>query len=331
MTRKGTEFKMPEELCKKIIETGIEPFEQVLIRNGLSLTRDRTRTLQVNVGFICDLACRHCHLEAGPLRKEIMTIDTMDAVIDYAARVGFESIDVTGGAPEMVPDIEYFLTRLSPLAGKLIVRTNLVALLRDETTCLMHLYRDLGVTIAASLPSTNASQADSQRGKGVWGKSIEVLKKLNELGYGVPGSGLELDLVANPAGAFLPADQIQTENKYRRDLQKNGIVFSSLFVFANMPLGRFRAWLEQSGNLEGYFRTLAERFNPAVVSGLMCRSLISISWDGYLYDCDFNLSLGLHHSNRKTHVSTMKGAPQEDTPIPTGDHCYACAAGPGFT
>lgn len=322
---------MPEELCKKIIEAGMEPFEQVLARNGLSLKRDRTRTLQVNVGFICDLACRHCHLEAGPLRREIMTIETMDAVIDYAARVGFETIDVTGGAPELVPHIEDFLLRLSQQTGKLIVRTNLVALLRDEKIGLMQLYRDLRVTIAASLPSTNASQADSQRGKGVWEKSIDVLKKLNELGYGVPGSGLELDLVANPAGAFLPAGQIQTENKYRRDLQKNGIVFSSLFAFANMPLGRFRAWLEQSGNLEGYLRTLAGRFNPAVVSGLMCRSLLSVSWDGYLYDCDFNLSVGLHHSTGKTHVSAMKGAPPEDTPIPTGDHCYACTAGSGFT
>jgi radical SAM/Cys-rich protein len=322
---------MPEELRKKILDAGIEPFEKVLAGNGLSLTRDRTRTLQVNVGFICDLACRHCHLEAGPQRREIMTIETMDAVIAYASRIGFESIDVTGGAPELVPHLEYFLRRLSPHTGKLIVRTNLVALLRDETIGLMQLYRDLGVTIAASLPSTNASQADSQRGKGVWGKSIDVLKKLNELGYGVPGSGLELDLVANPAGAFLPAGQIQTENKYRRDLQKNGIVFSSLFAFANMPLGRFRVWLEHSGNLEGYLRTLSARFNPAAVCGLMCRSLISISWEGYLYDCDFNLSVGLHHGNSKTHVSAMNEAPEEGIPIPTGDHCYACTAGSGFT
>jgi len=322
---------MPEELRKIIIEAGMEPFEQVLARNGLSLTRDRTRTLQVNVGFICDLACRHCHLEAGPLRKEIMTIETMDAVMDYAAGAGFETIDVTGGAPELVPHIEYFLRRLSPLTGKLIVRTNLVALLRDEAIGLMQLYSDLRVTIAASLPSTNASQADSQRGKGVWEKSIDVLKKLNELGYGVPGSGLELDLVANPAGAFLPADQVQAEIKYRRDLRKSGIVFSSLFVFANMPLGRFRAWLEQSGNLQGYLRTLAERFNPAVVSGLMCRSLISVSWDGYLYDCDFNLASGLHHGPERMHVSQIKRLPDEGIPIPTGEHCYACTAGSGFT
>jgi len=322
---------MPDVLRKIIIEAGIEPFEQVLKRHELSLTRDRTRTLQVNVGFICDLACRHCHLEAGPSRREIMTLETMNAVIEYASRVRFESIDVTGGAPELVPHIEYFLLRLAPLTEKLIVRTNLVALLYDKTIGLMQHYRDLRVTIAASLPSTNASQADSQRGKGIWEKSISVLKKLNELGYGVPGSGLELDLVANPAGAFLPADQIQTENKYKRDLQKSGIVFTSLFVFANTPLGRFRSWLEQSGNLEDYLRTLAERFNPAVVSGLMCRSLISVSWDGYLYDCDFNLAVGLDHGGKKIHVSKLKGLPEEGTAIPTGDHCYACTAGSGFT
>jgi len=322
---------MSEELRKKIIEAGIEPFEQALARNGLSLSRDRTRTLQVNVGYICDLACRHCHLEAGPLRGEVMTVETMDAVVDYAAKARFETIDVTGGAPELVPHIRSFLPRLSPLAGKLIVRTNLVALLRDDTVGLMHLYRDLRVTIAASLPSTNASQADSQRGKGVWGKSIEVLKKLNDLGYGVPGSGLELDLVANPAGAFLPANQAQAESKYRRDLQKSGIVFSSLFVFANMPLGRFLAWLEQSGNLEGYLRTLAGRFNPGVVGGLMCRSLLSVSWDGYLYDCDFNLATGLHHGPEKIHVSQIDVLPGKGIPIPTGEHCYACTAGSGFT
>lgn len=311
--------------------SGIDPFSITLERHGLQLRRATTRILQVNVGRLCDLACRHCHLEAGPLRTEIMTLETMDAVIDYAARVGFRTIDVTGGAPELVPHFEYFLRRLSRHTGNLIVRTNLVALLREDNIGLMHLYRDLRVIVAASLPSTNASQADSQRGAGVWGKSIEALKKLNELGYGVPGSGLELDLVANPAGAFLPADQAQAENKYRRDLQKSGIVFTSLFLFANVPLGRFRVWLEQSGNLEEYLRTLAGRFNPAVIGGLMCRSMLSVSWDGYLYDCDFHLAAGLNHGGEKLHVSQVSELPEEGTPIPTGQHCYACTAGSGFT
>jgi radical SAM/Cys-rich protein len=322
---------MTAELQKTNIEASLEPFDQALARHNLKLERDSTHTLQVNVGFLCNLACRHCHLEAGPQRREVMTLETMNAVIDYASRVRFETIDVTGGAPELVPHIEYFLVRLAQRTKRLIVRTNLVALQSEETFGLMRLYRDLRVTLVASLPSTNATQADSQRGKGVWEKSIAVLKELNSLGYGHPGTGLELDLVANPAGAFLPADQLQTEKKYRRDLLRNGIVFSSLFIFANAPLGRFRTWLEQSGNLEGYLRTLAERFNPAVVCGLMCRSLISVSWDGYLYDCDFNIAAGLHHGPGKVHISGMEGLPEEGTAIPTGYHCYACTAGSGFT
>lgn len=322
---------MTAELQKTIIEAGLEPFDQALARHGLKLVRDRPHTLQVNVGFLCDLACRHCHLEAGPQRREVMTLETMNAVIDYASRVRFETIDVTGGAPELVPHIEYFLVRLAQRTKRLIVRTNLVALQREETHGLLQLYRDLRVTVAASLPSTNATQADSQRGKGVWEKSIAVLRELNSLGYGHPGTGLELDLVANPAGAFLPADQLQTEKKYKRDLQRNGIVFSSLFAFANMPLGRFRKWLEQSGNLENYLRMLAERFCPAAVCGLMCRSLISVSWDGYLHDCDFNIAAGLHHGPTQVHISTMEGLPEEGTPVPTGYHCYACTAGSGFT
>jgi radical SAM/Cys-rich protein len=322
---------MTDDLLKTNIEASLEPFDQVLARYELKLVRDRTRTLQVNVGFLCNLACRHCHLEAGPQRREVMTIETMNAVIDYASRVRFEAIDITGGAPELVPHIAYFLFRLAQSTKRLIVRTNLVALQSEETRGLMRLYRHLRVTVVASLPSTNATQADSQRGKGVWEKSIAVLKELNSLGYGHPGTGLELDLVANPAGAFLPADQLQTEKKYKSDLRKSGIVFSTLFIFANTPLGRFRTWLEQSDNLESYLRTLAERFNPAVVCGLMCRSLISVSWDGYLYDCDFNIASGLHHGQTKVHISMMKGLPEEGTPLPTGYHCYACTAGSGFT
>lgn len=306
-------------------------FAEALRRNGLELKRDRTHTLQVNVGLICDLSCRHCHLEAGPMRTEAMNRETMDAVVAYASRTRFDTIDVTGGAPELVPGIGDFLERLAPLAGKLILRTNLVALRNDGTGGLMRLFRDLRVAVAASLPSVNAAQADAQRGTGFWEQSVEALRELNALGYGHPGSGLDLDLVANPAGAFLPADQSQTGERYRRELGRRGVVFSGLFTFANVPLGRFRSWLVQSGNLESYERTLAERFNPAVVCGLMCRSLVSVDWNGFLYDCDFNLALGLHHGAERIHVSRMEGLPKEGTPIPHGDHCYACAAGSGFT
>jgi radical SAM/Cys-rich protein len=260
-----------------------------------------------------------------------MSPATMEAVLGYAGRVQFETIDITGGAPELLPDLENFLPRLAELTPRLMVRTNLVALDSAAGARLMELFQQLRVTLVASLPSTNATQADAQRGQGVWERSITVLKALNGLGFGHPGTGLALDLAVNPSGAFLPAEQEQTARRYRRDLEKHGIVFSRLFTFTNVPLGRFRRWLEASGNLESYLHLLAARFNPAAVCGLMCRSLVSVSWDGYLYDCDFNLALGLHHGPAKTHVSALHGIPPEGMSIPTGEHCYACTAGAGFT
>lgn len=309
----------------------IEPFEKKLARHGLELVRDRTRTLQVNLGYLCDLACRHCHLEAGPQRGEVMSPTTMEAVIALAGRAAFETIDITGGAPELVPHIEQLVARLAVLTDRLIVRTNLVALHDECKAGLMRCYRDNGVALVASLPATNASQTDAQRGSGVWEKSIAVLKILSQLGYGCLDSPLELDLVVNPVGAFLPGRQEQVERKFRQDLARRGVVFHHLFTFANVPLGRFRAWLERSGNLEAYLHELAARFNPQALQGVMCRSLISVSWDGYLHDCDFNLAAGLHHGAERTHVSQLNGFPEEGLAIANGDHCYACTAGSGFT
>ncbi len=310
---------------------GLATFAQTLSAHGLELVRGKTHTLQINVGLLCNLRCRHCHLEAGPHRDEIMSLATMEAVLAYTARVAFDTIDVTGGAPELIPHIGHFLTQLVQRTQKLIVRTNLVALRLPAAAGLIDLFQQLQITLVASLPATNASQADSQRGQGVWQQSVEALRALNRLGYGQPGSGLILDLVANPAGAFLPADQAQTEKRYRRDLEKNGIVFSQLFTFANVPLGRFQQWLVQSGNEQSYLRMLIDRFNPGAVCGLMCRSLLSVAWDGYLYDCDFNQVVDLHHGATKTHISALQALPPEGTPIPTGAHCYACTAGAGFT
>jgi radical SAM/Cys-rich protein len=260
-----------------------------------------------------------------------MTPETMNDVIAYASRVHFETIDITGGAPELVPHIQSFLARLAPLTGKLILRTNLVALREEAASGLMQSCREIGIAMVASFPSTNASQADALRGKGVWRNSLEVLLDLNQLGYCCPGSGLTLDLIVNPAGAFLPANQDQAEKRFKQSLERYGIVFNHLYSFANAPLGRYRVWLEQSENLDHYFKTLFERFNPTTLEGLMCRSLISVSWDGTLYDCDFNIAAGLPHGSAKVHVSSMAGFPEEGVMIATGDHCYACTAGAGFT
>jgi len=339
----------------------VQPFDGNLVRYALSLVRGKTHTLQVNTGLLCDLFCRHCHLEAGPQRREVMTRETMDDVVAYASRVPFETIDITGGAPELVPGIGAFLARLAPLTRKLILRTNLVAFRQGAASGLMESCRDLGVALVASFPSTHAAQADALRGLGFWGKGIEVLRELNRLGYGSPESGLTLDLVVNPAGAFLPGNQTPEEKRFKQRLERQGIAFNHLYSFANVPLGRFRTWLEQSGNLGPYFELLFERFNPATVEGLMCRSLISVSWDGTLYDCDFNIAAGLPHGSerihqtfaglenripeapkmsgarrdhdfrRSLHVSSLTGCPEEGAVIATGDHCYACTAGAGFT
>jgi radical SAM/Cys-rich protein len=196
----------------------------------------------------------------------------------------------------------------------------------------MELCTSASVVIVASFPSVNAGQTDSQRGKGIWESSISTLKRLNELGYGKEGTGLELNLVSNPAGAFLPVAQAQAEKRFKQELGlKHGIIFNNLFTFANVPAGRFRTWLKSSGNYSGYIEKLASRFNPGTVDCLMCRTLVSVDWNGYLYDCDFNLAAGLYLGGRKRHVSEMEGPPEQEKPIVTGDHCYACTAGSGFT
>lgn len=307
-------------------------FEATLVQHGLELTRGETTTLQINVGLVCDLACRHCHLEAGPHRTELMTADTLEAVIACAKRLQFSTIDITGGAPELLPQLPELIEQLAPLTSKLIVRTNLTALARPESCDLAELYRHHRVTIVASFPAVNAAQTVSQRGDGTWDTSIAMLRQLNRLGYGMEGSGLELDLVTNPTGAFLPPGQAQTERRFHQDLQRRySVAFNNLYTFANVPLGRFRTWLEQSGNLDDYLLKLAESFNPCTLPGLMCRSLISVDWHGFLYDCDFNLSCGLHHGEQRCHISELYSLPLHGTPIPVGDHCFSCTAGSGFT
>jgi len=307
-------------------------FQETLLAHGLELNRRETNWLQVNVGLVCDLACKHCHLEAGPARTELMGPETVEDVIACAGRFRFDTIDVTGGAPELMPHLPRLVSGLAPLAGKLVVRTNLVALAGPESTALLELYRRHNVSIVASLPSLAAAQTDAQRGSGVCERSIAVLQRLNHLGYGREGSGLELDIAANPAGAFLPVPQASAEQRFRQELQRrHGIHFNRLFTFANVPLGRFRSWLEHSGNLEDYLGRLQGSFNPCTLSGLMCCSLLSVNWDGYIFDCDFNLAAGLPQGGGRRHISSLRALPLRGTPIAVGDHCFACTAGAGFT
>jgi len=310
----------------------VDPFADTLARHGLPLVRDRVHTLQVNTGYLCNLQCRHCHLEAGPGRKEIMSRETMEAVVSFARRFPFQVVDVTGGAPELVPGLPFLVEGLAPLAPRLMLRTNLSAVSGAEWESLLALCGAHRVVLVASFPSTNPSQADAQRGAGVTEAAIAVLKRLNAAGYGVEGTGLELDLVSNPVGAFLPVSNESAERTFRTDLlRKWGVAFHHLYTFANVPMGRFRTWLLRTENYDRYLKMLTDGFNPSAVERLMCRTLLSVSWDGFLYDCDFNLAVGRPHGDRKAHVSDLRELPLPGAPIVIGDYCYACTAGSGFT
>ena len=327
-------MQLPEgtdSISEKFIPS-IVSFQGTLSRYGIRLERGQTTTMQVNMGLLCNQTCRHCHLEAGPQRTELMGKKVLDEVVAFAERSRFETIDITGGAPELNPHLVSIIEELAPLAHNFMVRTNLSALEKVDTNRLINVFRDHGVILVASFPSLNQSQTDSQRGKNIFQASISMLRKLNAVGYGLEGTGLELNLVSNPTGAFLSGSQSQTEMRFRQVLEKKwGIFFNHLFNFANVPLGRFRQWLLQSGNSEAYIQKLVSAFNSCAIEGLMCRRLISISWEGYLYDCDFNLAKGIFMGGRKRHVSEMPGPPEQGSPIATADHCYTCTAGAGFT
>lgn len=308
------------------------PFAHALASHDLILTRAQALTLQVNVGLLCNQMCRHCHLSAGPNRREVMSLETAEHIASFARSNSFEAIDITGGAPELNPHLECMIESLSGLTPRLMLRSNLTALNRMAEDFLPTVLVGHRVVIVASVPSLNAAQLDAQRGQGVWEQTLVMLQRLNAAGYGQPSTGLELNLVANPPGAFLPPAQDQAEKKFRADLQRKwGIVFNRLYTFANVPLGRFREWLLQSGNYEDYLQRLVSAFNPCTVEALMCRSLISVSWDGYLHDCDFNLAAGIPVGGVKTHVSDCSVPPLPGSPIAVSDHCYACTAGSGFS
>ncbi len=322
----STEGEAPKE------KSVVEPFSARLSKNSLELVRDETTVLQVNVGLLCNQVCKHCHLEAGPGRRELMDSKTCNEVVAFAERGRFKVIDITGGAPELNPHLGILIEKFATLAPKVMLRSNLTAINDRTYKYLLDICKDHRVVIVASFPSLNRVQLESQRGAGVFEKSIASLQQLNSAGYGCIGSDLELDLVMNASGAFLPPPQDRTERKFRLELSKKwGIGFNHLYTFANAPLGRFRQWLEESGNFGNYMQRLAAAFNPFTVSGVMCRTLLSVSWDGYLFDCDFNLALRSFMGGMKTHVSELDGIPPPGTPIAVEDHCYACTAGSGFT
>jgi radical SAM/Cys-rich protein len=308
-------------------------FDKALMENQLVLKRGKTTICQINVGYLCNLSCGHCHLTAGPDRKENMTAKTAEQVIQFADKNRFDTIDITGGAPEMNPYIEMLIENLAPLCSNTIIRSNLIAINDSKKERLLNILKDNQVTIAASFPSINEGQTNSQRGDDIFHESLTTLKKLNSLGYGnSKKSSLELNLVSNPTGAFMPSSQSQVEKRFRAVLDnKFGIQFDNLYNFANVPLGRFKAWLKKTNNFDNYMEKLMASFNPCAVQNLMCRNLVSIAWDGYLYDCDFNLAGKIPLGGKKTHISQTDALPTPETLIATGEHCFTCTAGSGFT
>lgn len=307
-------------------------FADKLCAHGLGQLRaDRITTLQVNMGKKCNQACKHCHVDAGPNRTEEMTRATVDQVIAALAHSGIKTLDITGGAPELNANFEYLIEAAKKLGCHVMVRCNLTVLLLEEKTHLPGFYRDQNVEVVSSLPYFLAERTDAQRGQGVFDRSIEAMRVLNELGYGHEGSGLMLNLVYNPVGAYLPPGQQELERDFKRELtQRYGVSFNHLFTITNMPIKRFLEYLHRSGNYERYMEKLIASFNPATVDGLMCRNLISVSWDGRLYDCDFNqmLELPVHPDVPRT-IAGFNAELLSGRSIQTASHCFGCTAGAG--
>jgi radical SAM/Cys-rich protein len=287
--------------------------------------------LQMNITRRCNLSCKHCHVQAGPQRTETMSRDTMRHCLEAAACRQVSTIDITGGAPEMHPDLAWLIGELAPLKKRLIVRSNLLIMLEPDYAHYMDLFAAHRVELVGSLPDHHAEKTDRQRGAGTFEAVVRAIRALNQKSYGVPGSGLLLHLVHNPVGAYLPGPQRAIEKEYRRVLQQvHGLHFNTLFCLVNSPIGRYRDYLTRSGNLSDYLRTLQCAFNPQTIDSVMCRSTLSVGWDGHLYDCDFNQLLDLKvNSGAPDHIRDFDFDRLAGREVVVRTHCFACTAGAG--
>ena len=286
---------------------------------------------QINVGKLCNQVCRHCHVDAGPDRRELMTRETMEECVRALAATDIPTVDITGGAPELNPHFRWLVEQCTALGRHVMDRCNLTVLELTSQRGLAEFLAAHRVEVVCSLPHYRALNTDRQRGEGVFEQSIAALKRLNALGYGDGRSGLKLALVTNPVGAFLPGTQASLEAEWKRELKRNhGIVFDALYTITNMPISRFLEWLDSSGNLEDYLTRLVNSFNPAAARGVMCRNTISVGWDGRLYDCDFNQMLDLTvEESAPMHIRDFDRARLEARSIVVGRHCFGCTAGAG--
>jgi radical SAM/Cys-rich protein len=303
--------------------------QHVVSRKGSKLTGLTHRTLQVNVGNRCNHLCTHCHVQATPTSTDIMQWRIMEHVLEVAESVQPDLIDITGGAPELNPSLPRFLKALVTKKHKVQVRTNLTVLLEPNLRNLMEIYRDLQIRLVGSLPCYIEADVDHVRGAGVFKKSLQVLKELNELGYGM-SPDLELDLVFNPKGAFLHPDQSELEAIYKEKLSSEwGVCFNHLLTITNMPVGRFKQLLEKELQAEQYQELLEGSFNPDTLNSLMCRHQICVGWDGLIYDCDFNFALKLPVRGTPQHIDQFDVDSHKSRNIVTGSHCFGCTAGRG--
>jgi len=309
-----------------------KPFDQYLKDESLfPLKAEKIEVMQINVGKLCNQVCTHCHVEAGPDRTELMTEETFHTCLDILVRDRISCVDLTGGAPEMNKNFSWFVEKCRAEGIRVKVRSNLTILLEKGYEDFPEFFAKNKLEVIASLPCYTKENVDKQRGKGVFEKSIKALHKLNSLGYGHPGTDLILDLVYNPGGALLPGNQKELEADYKRELEKNfGIQFSSLLTITNMPMGRFARTLIRSGQYEDYMKLLIDSFNPEAAQKVMCRSMISIGWDGSLYDCDFNQMIDMRcdHGAPK-HIKDYDPGVISGRRIVTDSHCYGCTAGAG--
>jgi radical SAM/Cys-rich protein len=305
-------------------------FDRHLAQQDLTLRRAQTQVLQLNIGKKCNQTCEHCHVNAGPARREMMTRETMNRVLEWLANSSIQTVDITGGAPELNPDFRYLVSEIRSLGRHVMDRCNLTILFEPGQEDLAEFLAQHEVEIVASLPCYGQDNVDAQRGDGVFEKSIAALQKLNALGYGSDPK-LPIHLVYNPLGAHLPPPQAALEADYKQELRENfGIEFNSLYALANLPIARFAQHLRRENELENYLNLLEGAFNPATIDGLMCRSTINVGWQGEVYDCDFNGMLNLQWENEKPlFLWDIDNEAVEGRPIATGKHCFGCTAGAG--
>ncbi len=311
----------------------IKPFDAALkeTENLFPLTALRVKTLQINMGLACNQSCKHCHVDAGPERTEAISKDVLDKCLDALKRWRIPEADITGGAPEMNARYRCFVKEAAEAGAAIKTRTNLTILLKDGFKDLPDFWARLNVEVIASLPYYLADTVDRQRGPGAFNSSIEALKRLNAIGYGVEGTGLILNLVYNPCGAFMPPKQKSIETDFRREMQKrHGVSFNNLFTITNMPVGRFLKFLIGSGNADGYVERLVSAHNPAAAANVMCRDTVSVGHDGSLYDCDFNQALEMKCGfDSPAHINAFDKDALSTRRIVTGPHCWGCTAGAG--